>query len=87
MAPTCHLHRPAWGQTGQTVTHRIAIDNAEDCDHLAGVAYCEEGAVMGVRHIRHGALGLQELVLGLQCGAQDGVQADIPILQGTDKRQ
>lgn len=36
---------------------------------------------MGICHIGHGALGLQELALVLQRGAQDGVQADISVLQ------
>ena len=38
---------------------------------------------MGICHVSHRALGLQELALVLLCGAQDGVQADVPVLQGT----
>lgn len=62
-------------------THRVAVSNAEDRDYFAGIAHGEEGAVVGIRHVGHGALGLQELALVPQRGAQDGVQADIPVLQ------
>lgn len=63
-------------------TYRVAVGHAEDRDHLAGVAHGEEGAVVGIRQVSHRALGLQELALVLQRGAQDGVQADVPVLQG-----
>lgn len=77
----CQLHRPARGQRSLPPTHRVAVSNAEHCDHLAGVTHREEGAIVGVGHIGHGALRLQELALILQCGAQDGVQADVTILR------
>ena len=72
---------PGVGQGGGPTTHRVAVSNAEDRDHFAGIAHGEEGAIVGKCQVGHGALGLQELALVLQRGAQDGVEADIPVLR------
>ena len=49
----------AWcgAEAGGPPTHRVAVGNAEDRDHFAGVAHGEEGAVVGKRQVGHGALG------------------------------
>lgn len=68
-------------QRGLWPTYRVAIGNTEHSDHLAGITHGEEGAIMGVGHVCHRALGLQELALVLQRVAQDRVHTDIAILQ------
>lgn len=62
-------------------THRVVVGDIEHSDHLASVAHSKEGAVMGKGHIRHGALGLQDLALILERRPQDGVDSDVAVLQ------
>lgn len=66
---------------GQPNTYRVAIGHAKHRDDLAGITHSKEGAIVGIGHIRHRALGLQELALVLQRGAQDAVHTDIAVLQ------
>src|SRR3712207_7109572 len=43
---------PSMGTEGSPPTYRVAVSNAEDCDHFAGITHGEEGTIVGIRQDR-----------------------------------